>query len=96
MPTGVFRNDKPSAGLLELHVEPGSFRLYDITDGSPDLNYAADCVTENPTTVACTGFDGFQIVFAWSGTDDSIELTLPGGEINDRAVFEGATWTQVP
>jgi hypothetical protein len=95
MPTGVFRNDNPAAGVLELHVDPGSFRLYDVTDGTPDLGYAAECATDDPSTVTCTGNDGFQIVFAWSGTHDVMELTLPSGEGNDKAVFEGAQWTRV-
>jgi hypothetical protein len=95
MPTGVFRKGDRAAGLLELHVAPGRFLLYDLADGTPDLGYAADCVPDDASTVACTGPDGFRIVFAWSGTDDVLQLTLPGGERNDQEVFEGAQWTRV-
>jgi hypothetical protein len=95
MPTGVFRKGDRAAGLLELHVAPGRFLLYDVGDGTPDLGYAADCVPDDPSRVTCTGPDGFRIVFAWSGTDDVLQLTLPGGERNDQEVFEGAQWTRV-
>jgi hypothetical protein len=95
MPTGVFRAERPQ-GLLELHVDPGTLHLYDVTGGTPEVAYAADCVTDDPSTVTCTERDGFQLVIAWSGTGDAVELTLPGAASNHRAVWEGTPWTRVP
>jgi hypothetical protein len=95
MPSGVYRADR-GEGLLELHVDPGTLHLYDVTDGSPELGYAADCVTDDPSTITCTERDGYQIVMAWSGTSDALELTLPGAPPNHRAVWEGTPWTRVP
>jgi hypothetical protein len=96
MPTGVFRTDRQEAGLFELHVDPGQFQLFDVRDGSPDVAYVADCVADDPTTVTCTENSGFEIDFAWTLTGDALELTLPGGLPDDRAVWEGAPWTRVP
>jgi hypothetical protein len=95
MPTGVFRAERPE-GLLELRITPGQVRLYDVTDGLPDLGYAADCVPGDPSRVTCTERDGFVAVFTWSGTGDALELTLPDAAPNHRAAWEGTPWTRVP
>jgi hypothetical protein len=96
MPTGVFRAEKPDGEVLELRVEPGSFRMYDVTDGTPDLGYVADCVAQDPSTVTCTERDGYTVVFVWGGTADALELNLPDAPGNHRAVWEGAPWVRVP
>ena len=96
MPTGVFRSDNPQAGLLELHVKPGVFLQYDVTQGSLDLGYAAECVADDPSTVTCTERSGLQLVFAWTGTSDALEFTLVNGAADDRRVWEGAPWIRVP
>jgi hypothetical protein len=97
MPTGVFRSVSPQTGVLELHVEPGDFRIYDVMDGSPDLGYAASCVADDSSTVTCTERSGTELVFAWRGTGDLLELTfVDGGVADDRRVLEAAPWIRVP
>jgi hypothetical protein len=96
LPTGVFRAVTPEEGTLELHIEPGRFVLYDVTDGSADLGYAADCVPDDEATITCTEDDGVQLSFAWSGTADSLVFRVTrGGEQGDHDVWEPVPWVRV-
>jgi hypothetical protein len=96
MPTGVFRSDNPATGMLELHVDVGRFREFENLGVAPELGYAADCVTDDPSTVTCTEETGVQLVFAWSGTNDAFTLTVVQGFDDDRRVWEAAPWIRVP
>jgi hypothetical protein len=96
MPTGVFRAVTPKEGTLELHVEPGTFIVYEVFPQSLDLGYRADCVPDDPSTVTCTGSDGGQMAFAWSGTDDALTFqVILGGEQGDHDVWEPVPWVRV-
>jgi hypothetical protein len=97
MPTGVFRAVTPKEGTLELHVEPGTFTVYEVLPDSVDLGYQAECVPDDASTVTCTGGDGVQLAFAWSGTDDELSFQLvAGGEQGDHDVWEPVPWIRVP
>jgi hypothetical protein len=54
-------------------------------------------VADDSSTVTCTERSGTELVFAWRGTGDLLELTfVDGGVADDRRVLEAAPWIRVP
>ena len=97
LPTGTYRAEPPDEGSLELHIgDDGTFELYDVTDGSPDLGFAAACAADDASTVTCTERSGTSLVFTWAATEDTLEFTVVEGDAGDRRVWEGAPWIRVP